>query len=427
MRSFTDIFIKHPVLAVVVNLVIVLVGWRALTSLPVQQYPKIESSSVVITTVYTGASAETVRGFLTTPIERAVSAISGVDYIESTSRAGVSTVTVRLKLNHSSTAALAEVTARLQQVRSELPAEAEPPVVEVQRADRPYASFYLSFTSTERSVPAITDWLLRTLQPQLATLAGVQRVDDRGRPPDRHARLDRSRPARRAQPLARRRARGAPAQQLPRRRRPDQGQPRAGQPAREHRPALGRRVRGPDRRRPRRRDRAPDATWRASSSAPKRPTWSRSTTTRKASTSASGRSSARTRSTSRTACAPRWSASGRRCRATSTCSSRTTARCSWRTRSKEITKTLSETILIVGARGVPVHGLGPHGARAARRDAGLAGRRGDRHVRLRLQPEPADDARDRAVGRTGRRRRDRRRRERRAARARGQVRASRRR
>src|ERR671913_1854172 len=168
-KSFTDIFIKHPVLAIVVNLVIVLIGWRALTTLPVQQYPKVESSSVVITTLYYGASAETVRGFLTTPIERAVSAIGGVDHIESTSRAGVSTVTVRLKLNHNSTAALAEVTARLQQVRSELPPEAEPPAVEVQRADRPDASFYLSFVSKERDVPAITDWLARSLQPPLAT------------------------------------------------------------------------------------------------------------------------------------------------------------------------------------------------------------------------------------------------------------------
>ena len=179
-RSFTDLFIKHPVLAIVVNLVIVLVGWRALTSLPVQQYPKIESSSVVISTVYYGANAETVRGFLTTPIERAVSAISGVDYVESASRAGVSIVTIRLKLNHSATTALAEVTARLQQVRSELPAEAEPPAVEIQRADRPYASFYLSFTSTERDVPAVTDWLVRTLQPQLSTLQGVQRVTVEG-------------------------------------------------------------------------------------------------------------------------------------------------------------------------------------------------------------------------------------------------------
>ncbi|HWF59018.1 MAG TPA: efflux RND transporter permease subunit [Nitrospira sp.] len=180
MRSFTDIFVKHPVLAVVVNLVIMLAGWRALMTLPVQQYPKIESSSVIITTVYYGASAETVRGFLSTPIERVVSAISGVDYVESTSRAGVSTVTVHLKLNHSSTAALAEVTARLQQVRAELPPQAEPPVIEVQRADRPYASFYLSFTSTERTVPALTDWLLRTLQPQFSTLSGVQKVTIEG-------------------------------------------------------------------------------------------------------------------------------------------------------------------------------------------------------------------------------------------------------
>jgi multidrug efflux pump len=180
MRSFTDIFIKHPVLAVVVNLVIILAGWRALTTLPVQQYPKIESSSVIITTIYYGASAETVRGFLSTPIERVVSAISGVDYVDSTSRAGVSTVTVHLKLNHNSTAALAEVTARLQQVRSELPADAEPPALEIQRADRPYASFYLSFSSTERSVPAVTDWLLRTLQPQLSTLSGIQRVTFEG-------------------------------------------------------------------------------------------------------------------------------------------------------------------------------------------------------------------------------------------------------
>jgi multidrug efflux pump len=178
VRSVTDVFIKHPVLALVVNLVILLVGWRAITSLPIQQYPQVESSSVLITTLYYGASAETVRGFLTTPIERAVSAIGGVDYVESTSRAGISTVTVRLKLDHDSTKALAEVTARLQQVRSELPSEAEPPVVEVQRADRPYATFYLSFNSAERSVPAITDYLLRTVQPQLATIEGVQRVSN---------------------------------------------------------------------------------------------------------------------------------------------------------------------------------------------------------------------------------------------------------
>src|SRR5213078_2615871 len=241
MRSFTDTFIKHPVLAVVVNLVIVLVGWRAISTLPVQQYPKIESSSVLITTVYYGASAETVRGFLTTPIERAVSAISGVDYVESTSRAGVSTITVHLKLNHNSTAALAEVTARLQQVRSELPAEAEPPVVEVQRADRPYASFSLSFTSSARDSGAH-----RLAHPQHAAPAldaGRRAAGGRGRrAAHRHADLDRPRPAGRAQPRARRRARGAAAQQLPRRSGADQGRPGAGQPACQHRPPHARGV-----------------------------------------------------------------------------------------------------------------------------------------------------------------------------------------
>src|SRR5438094_9976625 len=105
MKSFTDLFIRHPVLAVVVNLAIVLVGWRALASLPVQQYPNVQSSSVVINTVYYGASAEAVRGLLTTPIERAVSAISGIDYLQSTSLAGISTVTVHLALNQNSTGA----------------------------------------------------------------------------------------------------------------------------------------------------------------------------------------------------------------------------------------------------------------------------------------------------------------------------------
>jgi multidrug efflux pump len=181
-RAITDLFIRHPVIALVVNLAIVLVGWRALSSLPIQQYPQVESSSVVVSTVYYGASAETVRGFLTTPIERAVSQIGGVDYIESTSRAGIGTVTVRLKLNYNSTAALAEVIARLQQVRSELPPDAEPPTVEVRRTDRPYASFYLGFTSSTRTVPQMTDWLTRTLQPELATVEGVQRVELIGEP-----------------------------------------------------------------------------------------------------------------------------------------------------------------------------------------------------------------------------------------------------
>jgi len=180
MKSITDIFIKHPVLAIVVNLMIVLLGIRSSQTLPVQQFPKLESTSIVITTMYIGASAETIRGFLTTPIEKAVSSIGGVDYIESQSVAGSSQITIRLKLNHNATQALAEVNTRLQQVRRELPAEAEPSVVEIQRADRPYASFYLSFTSSRWDIPQLTDYLTRTIQPQLSTIAGVQRVGVEG-------------------------------------------------------------------------------------------------------------------------------------------------------------------------------------------------------------------------------------------------------
>ncbi len=175
MKSITDLFIRHPVLAIVVNLILVLVGVRCSMSLPVQQFPKLESTSITVTTLYFGASAETIRGFLTTPIERAVSSIAGIDFVESNSIAGISVVTVRLNLNHDSTKALSEVNARLQQVRSELPKEAEPPTIELIRADRPYASFYLSFTSSEFDIPALTDYLSRNVQPRLSILPGVQR------------------------------------------------------------------------------------------------------------------------------------------------------------------------------------------------------------------------------------------------------------
>ncbi len=100
MTSITDIFIKRPVLAIVVNLILLAVGWRCVSALPIRQYPRIESTKIIINTVYIGASAETVRGFLTTPIEQAVAAIDGIDYIESASTPGMSMITVHLRLNH---------------------------------------------------------------------------------------------------------------------------------------------------------------------------------------------------------------------------------------------------------------------------------------------------------------------------------------
>ncbi len=182
MRAI-EIFVRRPVLAIVVNLALVLIGLRAITQLPIQQYPRIESSSIIITTVYVGASSDVIRGFVTTPVERAVSSITGIDYVESTSVAGLSTVTARLKVNHPSTVALAEVGNRLDQIRSELPSEIESPVVEVQRADRPYATFYVSVTSTSMTPPQLTDYLTRNIQPQLSTLPSVQRVGLEGARP----------------------------------------------------------------------------------------------------------------------------------------------------------------------------------------------------------------------------------------------------
>jgi multidrug efflux pump len=180
MSGFLATFINRPVLAIVASLAIMLVGGRAAQNLPVQQFPRIESAAIQVQTVYVGASAEVVRGFITTPIERVVATVSGVDYVESTSAASVSTVTVRLKLNEDVNVALTEIGARLDQIRAELPTEAEPPTTQVFRADRPYATFYISFKSDRLDQAQVTEYLSRVLQPSLSTLPGVQRAEVEG-------------------------------------------------------------------------------------------------------------------------------------------------------------------------------------------------------------------------------------------------------
>jgi multidrug efflux pump len=175
--KFTDVFVHRPVLPVVICLALVLIGIRAAIDLPVLEYPKIESSSLVIATPYIGASAEVVQGFVTDPIERAAASVPGVDYVDSMTRAGMSTVTVWLKLNESSTSALAELTARLNQIRFELPEGAEDPAVEVKRADRPQAGWYLDVAlDGGLSRAEVTDYLNRRVNPLLASIPGVQRV-----------------------------------------------------------------------------------------------------------------------------------------------------------------------------------------------------------------------------------------------------------
>ena len=175
--SFTDIFIQRPVLALVINLLIIIAGLSAWNSLSVRQYPLSENATVQIATVYVGASAELVRGFITTPLERAIAAAEGIDYIESKSLQGVSIINARLKLNHDSTRALAEISSKVDQVRNALPAEAQLPTISVQSADSEFAAAYLSFWSNILSPEQITDYLTRVVQPRLSAVAGVQRIE----------------------------------------------------------------------------------------------------------------------------------------------------------------------------------------------------------------------------------------------------------
>lgn len=193
--SVMDVFVQRPVLAVVISLALILLGVQAMRALPVLQFPRIESASLVITTSYVGASAERVQGFITDPIERVAATVPGVDYVDSNTLAGLSTVTVWLKLNEDSTAALAELTSRLQQIRFELPAEAEDPSIQVVRADKQGAGFYLDVPLTgQLSRAVVTDYLTRHVNPRLASIAGVQRIGiEGGRAPAMRVWLDPSR------------------------------------------------------------------------------------------------------------------------------------------------------------------------------------------------------------------------------------------
>ena len=175
--QFTDLFIRRPVLALVVSLVIVIAGLQAIRSLNVRQYPRSENATVTVTTVYVGASADLVRGFITTPLERAIAAADGIDYIESQSTLGLSTINVRLKLNYDATRALAEISSKVDQVRRDLPPEAEVPIINIESADSQFAAAYLSFTSDVLRQNEITDYLVRAVQPRLSALEGVQRAD----------------------------------------------------------------------------------------------------------------------------------------------------------------------------------------------------------------------------------------------------------
>ncbi|MFL6516291.1 MAG: efflux RND transporter permease subunit [Chthoniobacterales bacterium] len=177
MKSFTDLFIRRPVLAMVVSFVILIAGLAAMKTLNVRQFPRSDIAAITVTTVYVGADAELVRGFITTPIERAMAAADGIDYIQSQSTQSISTVTARLKLNYDANKALSDISARVNAIRNNLPPESQIPVIAIQPADSQIASAYLSFTSDILQPNEVTDYLVRLVQPRLTAIAGVQKAD----------------------------------------------------------------------------------------------------------------------------------------------------------------------------------------------------------------------------------------------------------
>src|SRR5512141_1215960 len=175
--KITDLFVRRPVLAIVVNLVILIAGLQAIRSLTVRQFPRSDMANVKVTTAYIGANADLVRGFITSPLERVIASADGIDFLESSSAQGVSTITAHLKLNYDTNAALTQIQAKVAQVRNQLPPEAEAPVIDLQTADNQFAAMYIGFSSADLDQNQITDYLTRVVQPKLSAISGVQRAD----------------------------------------------------------------------------------------------------------------------------------------------------------------------------------------------------------------------------------------------------------
>src|ERR1700704_1792343 len=175
--KFTDLFVKRPVLAIVVNLVILIAGLQAIRSLSVRQYPRSDIAVVQVTTVYVGANADLVRGFITTPLERVIASADGIDYMESSSAQGLSAIIVHLNLNYDTNAALTQIQAKVAQGRNDRPPEAQAPIIQLETADNQFAAVYLGFSSAGLDQNQITDYLTRVVQPKLSAISGVQRAD----------------------------------------------------------------------------------------------------------------------------------------------------------------------------------------------------------------------------------------------------------
>ncbi|MFL6696566.1 MAG: efflux RND transporter permease subunit [Vitreoscilla sp.] len=174
--KFTDLFIRRPVLAGVISLLIVVLGLRSLFSLPVNQYPRTQNSVVTISTTYYGADAATVAGFITQPLESAIAQAQGIDYLSSSSAAGVSTITATLRLNYDANRALTEINTQVNSVKNQLPAQAQAPVLTVATGQTTDA-MYMGFYSKDLPTNNVTDFLLRAVKPKLDSVTGVQTAE----------------------------------------------------------------------------------------------------------------------------------------------------------------------------------------------------------------------------------------------------------
>ncbi|MBB5608986.1 MULTISPECIES: efflux RND transporter permease subunit [unclassified Janthinobacterium] len=174
--NFTDIFIRRPVLAMVVSMLLVVLGLRSLFSLPINQYPKTQNAVVTISTTYYGADAQTVAGFITQPLESAIAQAQGIDYLSSSSSSGVSTITATLRLNYDANRALTEINTQVSSVKNQLPVQAQAPVLTVQTGQTTDA-MYLGFYSKSLPTNNVTDFLSRVVKPKLDSITGVQTAE----------------------------------------------------------------------------------------------------------------------------------------------------------------------------------------------------------------------------------------------------------
>src|SRR5690242_15663373 len=173
---FTDLFIRRPVLATVVSLLILLIGLRSYYDLPIRQYPRLENTVITVTTVYPGATAELMQGFITQPIAQVVASAEGIDYMTSSSTQGKSVVSAYIKLNYDPNKALTDVMSKVNQVKYLIPKEANDPVI-LKSTGETTDIMYIGFSSPQLSGAAITDHLSRVVQPELATVDGVAQAE----------------------------------------------------------------------------------------------------------------------------------------------------------------------------------------------------------------------------------------------------------